>query len=67
MANAIDAARAKHVAALTSQSQAVAERERTVASGERPVVSEATFRRVAERAMVGDEAILDPTPRRKPG
>jgi hypothetical protein len=68
MGDAIDAARAKHVAALAGQSQAVAERERSAAAGERPVVTAATFRRVAERAMAaGDEALVDPAPRRKPG
>jgi hypothetical protein len=66
MADAIDAARAKHVA---KQSALVAQREQAAASGEAPVVSEATFRRIAERAMSGDgdEATVGPMPRRKPG
>jgi hypothetical protein len=63
MADAIDAARAKHVA---KQSAIVAQRERGVANGEAPVVSEATFRRIAEKAMSGDEATVGPMPRRKP-
>jgi hypothetical protein len=50
MGDAIDAAHAKHRAA--KQSASVAERERAVARGERPVVTEATFRRIAEK--IGD-------------
>jgi hypothetical protein len=53
------------------QSAMVAQRQQAAANGERPVVSDATFRRVAERVMAagaGNEAVLDPvSPRRKPG
>jgi hypothetical protein len=64
MGDQIDAARAKYQA---KQSAIVAQREQAVASGERPVVSDATFRRIAEKAMSGDEATIGPAPKRKPG
>ena len=66
MADLIDAAHAKHKA---KQSAIVATREQAATSGARPVVSEATFRRVAERVMAGagDEATVGPMPKRKPG
>jgi hypothetical protein len=64
MGAAIDAAHAKHKA---KQSALVAQRE--AGAGDRPVVSDATFRRVAERVMAGtgDEATVGPMPKRKPG
>jgi hypothetical protein len=66
MADAIDAARAKHMA---KQSTIVAQREATAATGERPVVTAATFRRVAEHAMAepGDPRDTGPMPKAKPG
>jgi hypothetical protein len=70
MADQIDAAHARLrlIEATSPQSAEVANRERTAASGERPVVSKATFRRIAEKAMAtGNEAAIGPMPRRKPG
>jgi hypothetical protein len=64
MADMMEAAGAKH-----KQSAIVAQRENAAAAGERPVVSAATFRRVAERAFMatGDEATIGASPKRKPG
>jgi hypothetical protein len=68
MADAIDAARAKYEATKAEQSALVAQREQAAATGEKPVVSEATFRRIAEKAMAtGNETTVGPMPRRKPG
>jgi hypothetical protein len=70
MADQIDAAhsRLRLIEATSPQSAEVAQREQAAASGERPVVSEATFRRVAERAMAtGNEAAIGAMPKRKPG
>jgi hypothetical protein len=69
MGDAIDAARAKHVAAKrATQTQAVLERERLAAAGtlERPVVKDATFRRIAER-ITGRESEIGPPIRPKLG
>ena len=64
MADRMEAAELRH-----KQSALVAQRENAAAAGERPVVSSATFRRVAERAMMatGDEATIGASPKRKPG
>lgn len=63
MADRMEATELRH-----KQSALVAQRENAAAAGERPVVSSATFRRVAEKAMTtGDEATIGASPRRKPG
>jgi hypothetical protein len=80
LGDAIDAARAGSTAKqiegrvlapspMAPQAQAVAERERMAAAGtpQRPVVSEATLKRVADRMIPGREGDIGPMPRRKPG
>jgi hypothetical protein len=63
MGDMMEAAIAKRKA---KQSAIVASRENAATAGERPVVSEATFRRVAERALPGREAEIG-SPLTKPG
>jgi hypothetical protein len=80
MGDAIDAARAGSTAKqiegrvlaappMAPQSQAVAAREHAAEAGspERPVVSPATLKRVAERMVPGREGDVGAMPRRKPG
>jgi hypothetical protein len=81
MGDAIDAARAGTTAKqiegrvlapappMAPQSQAVAAREHAAAAGspERPVVSPAALKRVAERMVPGREGDTGPMPKRKPG
>jgi hypothetical protein len=82
MGDAMDAARAgttakqiegrvltQSAAPMAPQAQAVAALEHAVAAGtpQRPVVSEATLKRVADRMIPGREGDIGPMPRRKPG